>query len=326
VKAAALILLTLNVAGPRRVHQGWPSRRAAIVERLAAEKPDAAAFQEIWRRDDADALAAGAGHAPGAFDERSGLALSSRHPLSERAALDLGEGYGALCARAAAPAGAFTLCSVRLEPGLGAAKARRVGQLVEAAEFVRARASSSPFVVLGDLGASADDPETRLFLDLLGGRDLCVRHGDEVCGRTREDSRVDFAVVPYSSKEPGGASTAFTELSGPPEDPVPLPPRFGLKAELLPAAAKLRAAARRPRRGPGDRHPHPRGRPRSRPAATRRRFLGPLARRPRRRRLRPRARPPRALGRAGEVRADKGSGTQLDSAWHSAWPLRKVPG
>jgi endonuclease/exonuclease/phosphatase family metal-dependent hydrolase len=244
VKAAALILLTLNVAGPRRVHQGWPSRRAAIVERLAAEKPDAAAFQEIWRRDDADALAAGAGHAPGAFDERSGLALSSRHPLSERAALDLGEGYGALCARAAAPAGALTLCSVRLEPGLGAAKARRVGQLVEAAEFVRARASSSPFVVLGDLGASADDPETRLFLDLLGGRDLCVRHGDEVCGRTREDSRVDFAVVPYSSKEPGGASTAFTELSGPPEDPVPLPPRFGLKAELLPAAAKLRAAAR----------------------------------------------------------------------------------
>lgn len=241
MKAAALILLTLNVAGPRRVHQGWPSRRAAIVERLAAESPDAAAFQELWRQDDAAALAAGAGHGESAFDGRSGLALSSRHPLGERASLDLGEGHGALCARAAAPAGAFVLCSVRLEPGLGPAKARRVGQLVETAEFVRARASTAPFVVLGDLGASADDPETRLFLDMLGGRDLCVRHGDEVCGRTREDSRVDFAIVPYSPKEPGTASTAFTELSGPPEDPVPLPPRFGLKAELAPAAiAKLR--------------------------------------------------------------------------------------
>lgn len=243
MKAAALILLTLNVAGPRRVHQGWPSRRAAIVERLAAEKADAAAFQEIWRRDDAEALAAGSGHGETFFDERAGLALSSRHTLTERATLPLGEGYGALCARAAAPAGPFTLCSVRLEPGFGPAAARRVGQLVEAAEFVRARSSTVPFVVLGDLGASADDRETRWFLDLLGGRDLCVKHGDEVCGRTREESRVDFAVVPYSSREPGEALTVFTELSGPPEDPVPLPPRFGLRARLLPSAAKLRPAA-----------------------------------------------------------------------------------
>lgn len=242
MKAAALILLTLNVAGPRRVHQGWPSRRAAIVERLAVEKADAAAFQEIWRRDDAQALAAGSEHGEIFFDERAGLALTSRHPLSERATLPLGDGYGALCARAAAPAGPFTLCSVRLEPGLGPAAARRVGQLVEAAEFVRARSSSAPYVVLGDLGAGADDRETRWFLDLLGGRDLCVSHGDEVCGRTREEFRVDFAIVPYSSREPGGATTAFTELSGPPEDPVPLPARFGLRARLLPVAAKLRPA------------------------------------------------------------------------------------
>lgn len=243
MKAAALILLTLNVAGPRRVHQGWPSRRALIVERLAIEKADVAAYQELWRREDVDALAAGAGHGERLFDEKVGLALTSRHPLTERAALPLGDGYGALCARAAAPAGPFTLCSVRLEPGLGPAESRRLGQLLEAAEFVRVRSSSAPYVVLGDLGASADDRETRLFLDLLGGRDLCVKHGDEVCGRTREEYRVDFAVVPYSSREPGEASTAFTELSGPPEDPVPLPPRFGLKVRLLPAAAKLRSAA-----------------------------------------------------------------------------------
>jgi hypothetical protein len=66
--AAALVLLTLNIAGPRRVHQGWPSRRQAIVERLAAAPPDAAAYQELERREDADALAAGADHAGVAFD------------------------------------------------------------------------------------------------------------------------------------------------------------------------------------------------------------------------------------------------------------------
>ncbi|MDX6767909.1 MAG: hypothetical protein SF051_00130 [Elusimicrobiota bacterium] len=239
--AAALVLLTLNVAGPRRVHQGWPSRREAIVARLAAEKPAAAAYQELWRREDADALAAGAGHGAVAFDAATGLALTSRAPIERTDALRLGDGFGALAARVAASAGPLVLFSVRVEPGLGPAEARRVGQLAAVAEFVRAQASTTPFVVLGDLGASPDDPESRLFLDLLGGRDLCVSHGDEICGRTREENRVDFAVVPYASKAPGLATTAFTELSGPPEDPVPLPPRFGLRADLDAAAvAKLR--------------------------------------------------------------------------------------
>ncbi len=241
--AAVLVLLTFNVAGPRRVHQGWPSRREALVAGLAAAKPDAAAFQELWRREDADALAAGAGHGGVAFDAATGLALTSRHPLESTAVLRLGDGYGALAARVAAPSGTFALFSVRVEPGLGPAEARRTGQLAAVAEFVRALSSSATFVALGDLGATPDDPETRLFLDLLGGRDLCVRHGDEVCGRTREENRVDFAVLPYSAKEPGVATTAFTELSGPPDDPVPLPPRFGLSVRLDAAAAKLRAAS-----------------------------------------------------------------------------------
>lgn len=241
--AAALVLLTLNVAGPRRVHQGWPSRREAIVARLAVEKPDAAAYQEIWRREDADALAAGAGHGAVAYDEASGLALTSRYPFQSTDVLRLGRGFGALAARIHAPEGPFMLFSMRLEPGLGPAEARRVGQIAAVSEFVRARSSSTAFVALGDLGASPDDPETRLLLDLLGGRDLCVRHGDEVCGRTREENRVDFIILPYSTKEPGEAATAFTDLAGPPDDPVPLPPRFGLSARLASPAAKLRAAA-----------------------------------------------------------------------------------
>lgn len=238
--AAALVLLTLNVAGPRRVHQGWPSRREAIVARLSAARPDAAAFQEVWRREDADALATGAGHAGVAFDAAAGLALTSRHPIESTAILRLGEGGGALAARVAAPAGPYMLFSARAEAGLGSAEARRLGQLAAIAEFVRAQASSAPFVVLGDLGVASEDPQVRLFLDLLGGRDLCVRHGDEACGRTREDSRVDYAILPYSPKEPGTAAAAFTELSGPPDDPVPLPPRFGLEARLDASSAKLR--------------------------------------------------------------------------------------
>lgn len=240
--AAALVLLTLNVAGPRRVHQGWPTRRQAIVERLAPSGADAAAYQELWRREDADALAAGAGHAGVAFDAATGLALTARRPLGSVSVLRLGDGAGALAARMDTPLGPYALFSVRAEPGLGDAQARRLGQLAAIAEFVRARASSGPYVVLGDLGAGPDDPEPRLFLDLLGGRDLCVRHGDEVCGRTREENRVDFAVIPYSPQEHGDATTAFTDLSGPPEDPVPLPPRFGLRVALRPASARLRAA------------------------------------------------------------------------------------
>ena len=49
MKAAAFILsvLTLNVAGPRRVHQGWQSRREALSVVLKAENADVVAFQEI---------------------------------------------------------------------------------------------------------------------------------------------------------------------------------------------------------------------------------------------------------------------------------------
>lgn len=243
MKGAALLLLTLNVSAPERPDPAWLARRERVAERAAAARPDAAAYQELPRREDAEALASAAGHGAVIHHAPTGLALTTRLPVLATAALDLGGGFGALAARVSAPAGPFVLLSARAEPGEGLSAARRAGQLAAIAEFARERSSSSPFVLLGDLGAAPEDPEPRLLLDLLGGRDLCVRHGDEVCGRTREDSRVDFAIVPYSSGEPGSASTAFTELSGPPEQAVPLPPRFGLEVRLLPAASRLRSAA-----------------------------------------------------------------------------------
>ena len=94
MKAAALVLsvLTINVAGPRRVHQGWQSRREALSAGLKAESPDAAAFQEAWRGEDVDALADGAGHPYRAHEPALGLAVTSRKRLVDRSALDLGGG------------------------------------------------------------------------------------------------------------------------------------------------------------------------------------------------------------------------------------------
>src|SRR5450631_3806829 len=98
VKAAAfsLIVLTLNVAGPRRLHQGWPTRREAITARLKTEGADAAAFQEVWRGEDLAALGEATGHANRALDERLGVAVTSRLPIQSFVSRDLGEGYGVL--------------------------------------------------------------------------------------------------------------------------------------------------------------------------------------------------------------------------------------
>jgi hypothetical protein len=246
VKTAALVLtvLTLNVAGPRRVHQGWQSRRAALIENLKTENPETAAFQEAWRGEDADALADAAGHPHRAHEPSLGLAVTSRRRIVDRAALDLGDGCGVLRAGLDIDGTIADVYSARLEPGPGPAAARRLGRLLAAAEFVRAQSASRPFVLLGDLGVSADEKESSIFLDLIGARDLCVSHGDEMCGRTHEDRRVDYALVPYSSRPPREtARTAFTASTEDNGDTRPLSTHFGLAARLDDAWLKLRLAS-----------------------------------------------------------------------------------
>ncbi len=245
MKAAglSLVVLTLNVAGPRRLHQGWPTRLAAIESRLKADSPDAAAFQEIWRAEDLAALVEAAGHARSALDEKLGLAVTSRLPIESFASRGFGEGAGALRARLRAGGSEIDLYSARLEAGEGPAAARRLGQAFRLAEFVRAESSTRPFVLLGDLGAGPDEREPALLLDLLEGRDLCVSHGDEVCGRTRGDRRADYALIPYSSRPPReNARAEFTDLL-PGADEMVDATRFGLRARLDASLLRLRPAS-----------------------------------------------------------------------------------
>jgi hypothetical protein len=250
MKAAAfsLVVLTLNVAGPRRLHQGWPTRREMIVSRLKTEGSDAAAFQEIWRGEDLAALGEAAGHANRAHDEKLGLAVTSRLPLESFVSRDFGGGYGALRARLTAGKSAVDVYSARLEPGDGPAAARRLGQLFRLAEFVRAESAGRPFVLLGDLGVDADERDPAMLLDLLEGRDQCVSHGDEVCGRTLGERRVDYAVIPYSSRPPReNARAEFTDLI-PDEDEEPSSLHFGLRARLDESLLRLKPASAPPGR------------------------------------------------------------------------------
>ncbi|UPT74319.1 MAG: endonuclease/exonuclease/phosphatase family protein [Elusimicrobiota bacterium] len=244
MKAAAFVLsvLTLNVAGPRRVHQGWQTRREALAASIKAENPGAAAFQEVWRPEDAEALGAAAGHPARAHEPSLGLAVTSRLPLLDRATLDLGGGFGALRAGLDAGGGrAADVYSARLDPSDAP---RRVGQLLALADFVRAQSKDRAFVLLGDLAAASDGKEAELFLDLLGARDLCVSHGDEMCGRTLEDRRVDYALIPYSSRPPAETARAvFTGARAEDDDAPPLSAHFGLAARLEPRWLSSRPAA-----------------------------------------------------------------------------------
>ncbi|MFI5350187.1 MAG: endonuclease/exonuclease/phosphatase family protein [Elusimicrobiota bacterium] len=246
--AFALVVLTLNVAGPRRVHQGWPTRREAITARLKNEAADAAAFQEVWRGEDLAALGEAAGHANRALDERLGLGVTSRLPIESTLSRDLGGGYGALRARLRAGRSEIDVYSARLEPGEGPAAARRLGQLFHLSEFIRSESSTRPFVLLGDLGAGADERDPALLLDLVEGRDLCVFHGDEVCGRTLDDKRVDYAIIPYSSRPPREtARAAFTDLL-PDQDDLADAVHFGLRARLDDSVLRLKPAVSPPGR------------------------------------------------------------------------------
>ena len=194
------------------------------------------------------ALGEAAGHANRALDERLGLAVTSRLPIESFVSRDFGGGYGALRARLRAGKTEVDLYSARLEPGEGPAAARRLGQLFRLTEFVRAESSTRPFVLLGDLGAGADERDPALLLDLLEGRDLCVSHGDEVCGRTLGDRRVDYAVIPYSSRPPReNASAAFTDLL-PDADEASNALHFGLRARLDERFLRLKPASSPPGR------------------------------------------------------------------------------
>ena len=241
--ALALVVLTLNVAGPRRLHQGWPTRREAIQARLKTEGADAAAFQEVWRGEDLEALGAAAGHPNRALDKKLGIGVTSRLPIESSVSRDLGGGFGALRARLRAGKSEIDVYSARLEPGEGASDARRLGQLFHLSEFIRAESSTRPFVLLGDLGAGADDREAALLLDLVEGRDLCVFHGDEVCGHTLGDKRVDYAIIPYSSRPPRETARAeFTDLL-PDQDDLVDAVHFGLRARLDESVLRLKPAA-----------------------------------------------------------------------------------
>jgi hypothetical protein len=245
LKAAALALtvLSLNVAGPRRVHQGWQSRREALVAGVKAEDPGVAAFQEVWRGDDAAALAEAAGHPHIAHEPALGLAVTSRHRVVDRAALDLGGGSGILRAGLDIGGASADVYCARLAPSAGQDAARELGRLLAAAEFIRAQSKTRTFILLGDLAVSSDDKEAEIFLDLLGARDLCVSHGDEMCGRTFEDRRVDYALIPYASRPP--RETARTSLTGTladPEDGRPLSTHYGLVARLDGSWLALRLA------------------------------------------------------------------------------------
>jgi hypothetical protein len=211
--AFSLVVLTLNAGGPNRFPRAWPQRRDAIAADLKTEGPALAAFQEIRRAEDLTALKAAAGHGFDAFDPDLGLAVTSRFPILSRESRDLGGGWGVLSARVADGKLEFDAYSVRLKPEDGPADADKLGRMFRLAEFVRTRSAGRPFVLLGDLGLSADEPTAGILLDLLEARDLCVSHGDEVCGATSGPRRTDYALIPYSSRTPREyARAAFAGL------------------------------------------------------------------------------------------------------------------
>ena len=240
--ALSLIVLTLNVSGPRRVHHDWTTRRDAIIKGLQAQRPDIAAFQEIWHPEDTKALAAAAGHAYRAESPALGVVVTSRFPIDSWSEQDLGAHAAVLRATVHSAQGPFDVYSARLSPG--PMKMRRLGQMFRLAEFVRTESSSRPFLLLGDLAEGTDERESSLLLDLLEARDLCVSHGDEICGRTLADQRVDYALIPYSAYEPQErARTTFTELPNGDDDGETSPSHFGLRTALDRGFFKLRPAA-----------------------------------------------------------------------------------
>ncbi|MDE2141862.1 MAG: endonuclease/exonuclease/phosphatase family protein [Elusimicrobia bacterium] len=240
--AFSLVVLTLNVAGPGRIQQGWQTRRDALTARLKDAGVDAAAYQEVWHGEDLDALEKAAGHAYAAAAPALGLGVTSRLPIEASSSRDLGGGWGVLRARVRVGRADVDVYSARLEPGEAPAGARRLAQLFHLAEFVRAESSTHSYVLLGDLGVSSDEHEPEILMDLLEARDLCVSHGDEVCGRTLGEHRVDYALIPYSPRTPREyARTVFTDLFT--DDEEPGVAHFGLRARLDRSFPELRPAA-----------------------------------------------------------------------------------
>lgn len=209
----------MNVWGlPFGLARDLPQRLAAIVARLPALDADLIAFQEVWTRDAAEALA-GAGaplgytaHRHPEFpDSGGGLLLLTRRPVrAERhhtftlrgVAQDLHRGdfagrKGFLGVAVDTPVGGLWVVDTHLhaqyaqdgrDPYLG----HRAGQLVELASFVRGL--EGPVVALGDFNLREGRPEYRVWMGLGRMRDVAVEL----------DARQPSVVAPHPYRSAAG--------------------------------------------------------------------------------------------------------------------------
>lgn len=210
---------------------------------LSKEAPDVAGYQEVWRDEDAAALAAAAGHAHRFAESNLGLAISSRYPIKSSSAQKLGDSGAVLRATLTTPAGEVDVYTAQIAPLEENSPGLRTGALFLLSEFVRKESAGRPFVLLGDFGLASDDRDTGLLLDLLEARDLCVAHGDELCGRTLGDARVDYILIPYSRWPPKEyARATMTDLVDDSAGDGQVLPHFGLRARLGPELLSLKPA------------------------------------------------------------------------------------
>lgn len=268
--AAALHVLSLNAAGIPFVHPGLSARLPAIAAHVKQAGYDVVALQELWRDEDARALADAAGLAYRARVPRSvllgtGLAILSRYPIEATRErhftcspsifrLTQGEAFarkGVLMARVETPRGALDVYDLHLVSDYPGSRyfTLRLTQVFEAAQAVERWSRGRPFVILGDLNASPSDPEYRAFIDLLGLQDACLSPGgDDDCGVTddEDDKRIDGVFLPQGRRRAARARAVLTE-------PIPgtnlrYSDHEGVAAELGPAVLRRRLDPDRSRR------------------------------------------------------------------------------
>lgn len=232
--AAALHLLTFNVAGIPLIHPDVGRRMDAIAAEIKSGGYDVVALQEAWFDRDAQRVARAAGlpyltRLPSPLPMGTGLAVLSRWPVADAKQVHFtsrpgalrpltGEGVarkGALLARIRTPKGALDVWDVHLiadYPGLRY-YTLRLTQVFELAEAVAAESRRRPFVLMGDLNAARDKPEYRVLVDLLGLEDACVRDGGDECEPEEEGGkpRIDHVLLPASAHPAARARLAFAE-------------------------------------------------------------------------------------------------------------------
>lgn len=233
--AAALHLLTFNVAGIPFIHPGASRRMPAIAEEIKAGGFDVVALQEAWFERDARAVAGGAGlphyaRVSSPLDGGTGLSTLSRWPITLVKQIHFtgrpnalrpmtGEGIarkGALLARVATPRGELDVWNVHLIADYRKRGLRyytmRLTQVFELAEAVAEHSRGRPFVLAGDLNAGLSDVEYRALTDLLGLEDACVRDGGDECLDEDENRRrIDHILYPASTKDLARGRLALSE-------------------------------------------------------------------------------------------------------------------